>query len=300
MGGDVPENVQRAISKTTSLVTTVSKVMASPDLGGYTGGGGGGAGGGGGGNTFFNSLMCPIDSDCYKKKQTQLLKRILDKKQEISDKIPMQLSQAEKNYYVYNSGSRGGEQVYDKLIIDRFANTANEFKKNSINKQQQFMSELIQSIKQYQAGLIFQGQMANLLKLRQSEQDDLKKNINYYQKILQTSERKVVYENKNSDSLYMYRRIMIFLYYAGLVCFIIFGNFVPDKLYTKWSVWLIIIIVAAIPIILNMVIMWVFIIYDTLSYWFSELPHKDVYINMDNGEDTPPDPPKRATPFIPK
>jgi hypothetical protein len=292
MGG-VPADVQEAIGKTSSMVTAVASVMASPALGGYISAV---AGGGSGGNTFFSSLMCPIDSECYKKKQNTLLKKILDDNQKIATNIPLELSQAEKNYYVYNGGLVGGEQVYDKLIIDRFATTAQEFKQNSINKQQQFMADLLQSIKQYQAGLIFQTQMANLLKLRQSEQDDLKKNVNYYQKILNTSERKVVYENKNSDNLYMYRRVMIFLYYAGLVCFIIFGNFIPDKLYAKWSVWLVIVIVAAIPIILNMIIMWIFIIYDTASYWFSELPHKDVYNNLGNpADETPPAPPKPKT-----
>jgi hypothetical protein len=292
MGVNVPDDVQAAIGKTSSIVTAVSTIMTSPDLGGYISGGAGA----GGGNTFFNSLMCPIDSECYKNKQNTLLKKILDDNQKIATNIPLELSQAEKNYYVYNGGLRGGEQVYEKLIIDRFAATADEFKKNSINKQQQFMAELIQSIKQYQSGLIFQSQMANLLKLRQSEQDDIKKNINYYQKILNTSERKVVYENKNSDTLYMYRRVMIFLYYAGLVCFIIFGNFIPDKLYAKWSVWLILIIVAAIPIILNTIIMWIFIIYDTASYWFSELPYKDVYNNLGNpADELPPPPPPKPT-----
>ena len=234
MGVDVPDEVQQAIGNTSSMVTAVSTIMSSPNLGGYISAATGT--GAGGGNTFFNALMCPIDSECYKTKQNTILKKILEDKQQIASNIPLELSQAEKNYYVYNGGLRGGEQVYDKLIIDRFATTANEFKKNSISKQQQFMAELIQNIKQYQAGLIFQTQMTNLLKLRQNEQDDLKKNINYYQKILHTSERKVVYENKNSDSLYMYKRVMIFLYYAALVCFFIFGNFIPDKLYAKWSV----------------------------------------------------------------
>ena len=294
----VPGDVQSMIDKTASSVTSLATIMAPPNLGDATSGGGGG-GGGGGAMTIVNALTCPVNSECYKSRQNQILKIIMEKKTQIANKIPMELSQAEKNYYVYNGGSNGGEEVYNKLIMDRFAATADQFKQNSIDKQQQFMSELIQGIKQYQAALIFQGQMANLLKLRQSEQADLMKNVNYYQKILQTSERKVVYENKNTDSLYMYRRVMIFLYYAALICFIIFGNFIPDKLYNKWSVWLIIIIAAIIPIIMNMLVMWIFIIYDTVSYWFSELPHKDVYINMDNGGETPPDPPKRATSFIP-
>jgi hypothetical protein len=286
----IPSETQNMIGQTSSIVSTVGGIMSSA---GGIGGGAGGAGGGGDSADLYNILTCGVGSQCYKTKQSQLLKKTFDDNKKNYDSVPLELSKAEKNYFVYNVGEYGGEEIYNKLIIDRFARTAEQFKKNSIDRQQQFMSDLLQSIKQYQAALVFKNQMANLLKLRQGEHDDLMKNINYYQKILQTSERKVVYENKNMDSLDIYRRIMIFLYYAGLVSFIIFGNFIPDKLYTKWTVWLIIVIIAIIPIIMNMLLVWIFIIYDTVSYWFSELPHKDVYINIGRPADEPaPAPPK--------
>lgn len=290
MSFPIPSETQNMIGQTSSIVSTVGGIMSS-----VVGMGGGGAGGAGGGDSadVISMITCGVGSHCYKTKQSQLLKKTFDDNKKNYDSAPLELSKAEKNYFVYNVGEYGGEEIYNKLIIDRFARTAEQFKKNSIDKQQQFMSDLLQSIKQYQAALVFKNQMANLLKLRQGEHDDLMKNINYYQKILQTSERKVVYENKNMDSLDIYRRIMIFLYYAGLVSFIIFGNFIPDKLYTKWTVWLIIVIVAIIPIIMNMLLVWIFIIYDTVSYWFSELPHQDVYKNMGRPADEPaPAPPK--------
>ena len=85
---------------------------------------------------------------------------------------------------------------------------------------------------------------------------------------------------------------MIFIYYAALIGFIIFGNFVPDQMYLKYTIWIILVIVAIIPIILNIVIKWLFIFYDLLSYWFGELPHKDVYVNLGNpSEEKPPLPP---------
>jgi hypothetical protein len=277
--------LKQMIAQTSSIATAVTSAMTSSNLGGFAQARGGG---GGGGAAVVNMFMCPVGSDCYKSKQSELLKKTMDANKKTAQDIPMDLSQSEKNYYVYNGGNTGGEAIYSQLIIDRFATTAEEFKQNSIEKQQQFMSDLLQSIKQYQAALIFQNQMANLLKTRRSEQADLKKNVNYYEKVLHTSERKFVYENKNMDSLYMYRRILIFLYYGALVCFIIFGNFIPDKLYNKWSVWLIIVIAAIFPIILNMLMMWLFLLYDTLSYWFAELPHKDVYFNMDNSANEKP------------
>jgi hypothetical protein len=204
---------------------------------------------------------------------------------------PINLSRAEKNYYVYNEGKSGGNQVYDALIIDRFAKTAQEFRTNSIEMQQQYMADLSQALRQYQAQSTFLAQSQKLLKTREEEHKIFKKNINYYQKIVETSERKVVYENKNMDSLYTYRRLMIFVYYAALIGFIIFGNFIPDKLYSKYTIWLILIIVAIIPIILNIVIKWLFIFYELLSYWFGELPHRDVYVNLGNPSDEKPPPP---------
>ena len=292
----VPADLQSKIDKTQSI-TNAATGFSLTNLGAQFKGRGGASGVGREISQVINSISCPIGSECYKTKQNQLLKEILDSNQKIANTIPIDLSQAEKNYYVYNAGNGGGREIYSKLIIDRFASTAAEFKKNSIDRQQQFMSDLLQSIKQYQSALIFQGQMGNLLRTKENEHNNLLKNVNYYQKVLQTSERKAVYENKNMDSLYLYRRILIFLYYACLVCFIIFGNFIPDKLYAKGSVWLIIVIVAVIPIILNMLMMWIFLLYDTLAYWFAELPHKDVYFNMGNpGSETPPESPPITPP----
>jgi hypothetical protein len=289
---ELPSETQNMIGQTSSMVSAVGGILSST----LSGMGGGGEGGSTDSTDVISMITCPIGSACYKTKHSQLLKKVMDDDKKYYDSAPLQLSRSEKNYYVYNFGEDGGDEIYNKLIIDRFARTAEEFKKNSIDKQQQFMSDLLQSIKQYQAALMFKNQMATLLKMRQGEQDDLKKNINYYQKILQTSERKVVYENKNMDGLYMYRRIMIFLYYAGLISFIIFGNFIPDRLYTKWTVWVIVVILAIIPIIMNMLLMWIFLLYDTVSYWFAELPHKNVYYNLGNpADETAPAPPKPKT-----
>ena len=289
----MPGDLKKMIGDTRAVVTSASGFSAA-NLGGGGGGGGGGYGGSsdysgyGDSNDIIDLLTCSVGSSCYKTKRNQYLRQVFDDNRKYHDGSGLELSRAEKNYVVYNGGEDGGEDIYNKLIIDRFANTAQQFKKNSIDRQQQFMSDLLQSIKQYQAASVFKNQMANLLKMRQNENNDLKKNVNYYQKVIQTSERKVVYENKNMDGLYKYRRIMVFLYYGALISFIVFGNFIPDRLYSKASVWVIIVIVAIIPIIMNMLIMWIFIIYDTISYWFSELPHKDVYTDMGNPADEKP------------
>jgi len=226
-------------------------------------GAGSGIGGIGGSNSNASPAAIIRQNNTYKK--------AFQEAKDTMGKAPLDLSLAEKNYYLYNDGKAGGANIYNKLIMDRFAKSAQEFRVNSIEMQQQFMADLSQALKQYQAQTLFLAQSKKLLKTRKAEHEALIKKINYYQKIVQTSERKVVYENKNMDTLYTYRRLMIFVYYAAMIIFILFGNFIPDKLYLKSSVWLILVIVSIIPLILNIGIKWLFMIYETLSYWFGDI-----------------------------
>jgi hypothetical protein len=281
MGEFSKDEINQMSNKLTSIASAVT---------GTTVNGMSAALGAGGGGDLMNLLTCPQGSDCYKTKHDSGLKQKFDERTDILDNAQIELSRAEKNYYVYNEGKSGGQTIYKNMIIDRFATTAKEFKKNSIDRQQQFMADLSQALKQYQAQVIFQSQSAKLLRMREDEQANLIKNVNYYQKILQTSERKAVYENKNMDSLYMYRRMMIFVYYAAIICFIIFANFIPDKLYMNYTVWLLIVIAAIFPIILNILIKWIFIGYDMVSYYFAELPHKDVYMSLGKPSNEKPPP----------
>jgi hypothetical protein len=230
--------------------------------------------------SFSSFANCTPGSACFKKKHNMKLAKILVDAQQTNLNSPLELSLAEKNFYEYNEGDEGGETIYNNLIIDRFAKTAEELRKNSVEKQQEFMIELSQNLKQYKTDTNALERNKQLLATRQKEQRDLIKNINILDRIVKTNERKVVYEEKDTDGLYTYRRILLFFYYSAIVGYIIFANFIPDKLYMKYSVWLVIIIAAVIPIILNILIKWMFIIGDVVYYWAKEIPHKDVYIDL--------------------
>jgi hypothetical protein len=233
---------------------------------------------------LVNKLMNPPGSPGAVRSQER---RLLDNWNDASNnyrRAPFELSLAEKNYYNYNSGESGGDEVYNIVIIDRFAQTANELKKNSIDKQQEFMADITQSLKQYQGEKLFAERTLQLLQIRLKENEDLLKKIDMYNRILQTSERKVVYEINDTTGLYTWRRALLFLYYSVLVSYIIFGNFIPDKLYLNKMVWFLIVIACVIPLILNLVIKWVFIIAEVLAFWFNTRVHKDVYADLKGGE----------------
>jgi len=113
------------------------------------------------------------------------------------------------------------------------------------------------------------------------ENDELTNKLDMYMRMLNTNERKVVYLSENNNDLLLYRKILSFIYYFIIVGYIAFGNFIPDKLYNKKMTWVIILMMAAIPLILNTLVRCVIVSYDVLKYWLSEIPHKDVYTNID-------------------
>ena len=216
----------------------------------------------------------------YVATQNNKLKGAYDKaKQNVKD-APFELSSAEKSYYVYNEGTSGGEPIYNTLIIDRFAKTANEFRNNSIEKQQQFMTDLSQLLKQYQAEQLFATRTEELFVERTKENNDLIKKFDTFEAILNTNQRKFVYEDKDTINGRMYRRIMLFLYYGAIICYIVFANFITDKLYLQKKVWLILVSVSLLPLILNLLIRKLFVLMGYIWYWFKEVPHKDVYWNL--------------------
>lgn len=225
-------------------------------------------------------ILCGPGTECYYRGRETALKKNWDMAKTNYDNAPEDLSRAEKNYFVFNKGENGGERIYNNMIIDRFATNATELRKNSVEKQQAFMNNLSHMLKQYKGEKQFVLRAEELLKIKEKEKIELTKKINKYESILQTNERKVVYEHKDMDTLYLYRRIMLFLYYSTIVCYIIFGNFIPDKKYKNYSIWAIIIIAIIFPIILNIMMKWLFITYDAILYWLAEIPHKDVYTNL--------------------
>jgi len=244
-------------------------------------------------NGIMDKILNPPGSAGYITKKNAKLKRRWDNADNNLKNAPFELSLAEKNYYDYNKGEDGGNAKYNLMIFDRFATNAAELQQNSIEKQQEFMADLTQSLKQYQGQKLFAERTLQLLNVREEENADLLNKIDMYNRIMQTNERKVVYEIRDTTSQYTYRRVMLYLYYAAIICYIVFSNFIPDKLYINKTIWLVIVIACLIPIILNLIIKWVFIIADVLAYWFNTRPYKDMYADLKGSHKLDMNPPMR-------
>jgi hypothetical protein len=194
-----------------------------------------------------------------------------------TDKDANDLSHAEKNYYQYTDVSGGSDISYNQLLTVRFATTAAKFRDNTVDKQTQYMREMYQLLKQYQVAKIFADRAEELRDKKINENQKLANTLSRYQGVVQTNERRVMYESQNLESHRTYRRVLLFFYFSILLLFLIFGSFFPEQQYKKFSVCLVLGLAIAFPLILNLLVKWVFLLADYISYWWSEIPHKDVY-----------------------
>ena len=229
---------------------------------------------------------CNPGSTCYTNISGSLHNLYYNAKDNL-EKAPYDLSLAEKNYFEFTKG----KDNYNLMIFDRFATTAEEIKQNSIEKQQHFMTDLMQLLRQYNSEKISSDRAEQLLRDRYLQNKKIKNLFNRYKGIIQTSERKYLYENKDIDTLYLYRRVMVFIYYSIIILYLIFGNFISDKQYTNFGTWMVIIIALLIPIILNIIVKWLFIIKEYIVFWLSDRRYKDVYSDFSETTDqfkTPP------------
>ena len=190
--------------------------------------------------------------------------------------IPLPNAQGSAGSGSSGSGSSGSGSS-DDTSLPTFESTYDA----SIKSFAHYIEYIAQLLKQYRLEETAYKISTNLFNKLKTENDELVHKLDIYKRVLNTNERKVVYVSNSTNNLFLYRKILVFVYYFIIIGYIVFGNFIPDKLYNKTMSWVIILLMASIPLILNILIRWVIVTYDVLKYWFSDIPHKDVYTNVD-------------------
>lgn len=216
-----------------------------------------------------DKLMC--DSDCQRKRSLENYKQKWELAKKNYEHAPEDIKQAEKNYYVFDKGY----SAYKDMLYDRYAKNAEEFKKSSNEKYRKVNNEILQFIDTYDTSTTYLKRMNELLRIKLRENEDLKRDIDDYLAKTQTSGRKVIYEDREREWLSTIRKIMLFFYFSLLVGYIILGNFIPNKLYKQWKVWLYIILYILFPFyILHRIVRFAFYLVNLIQL------RKNVYIHL--------------------
>ena len=212
--------------------------------------------------TARDKLMC--NPECQKKRQGDAYKQKWELAKKNYEKAPEEIKQAEKNYYIYDKGYG----AYKEMLYDRYAKTAEEFKTSSNKKHAELKEELDELLNNYDAGTIYLKRMNELLKIKLAEKEDLEKNIDNYIGYTETSGRKVIYEDRARDTLTLYRQGLLYLFFTIVILYIVFGNFIPNKMYKKWHVWLLLSFFIIVPyFLIDRLVKMLFSLYQYFSSW---------------------------------
>jgi hypothetical protein len=219
-----------------------------------------------------DKLMC--DPACQKQRQADAYKQKWELAKKNYKAAPEEIKQAEKNYYIFDKGYA----AYKDMLYDRYAKTAAEFKLSSNKKHATVQSDLQAQLDNYTAGTIYLKRMNELLQIKLKEKEELNHKIDAYIGFTETNGRKVIYEDRERNILTTYRQGIIYLFYAFIILYIVFGSFIPQQAYKQWKVWLILALFYVFPrYIVDRQVILMYAIYNYLKSW--RLP-KNVYKNL--------------------
>ena len=222
-------------------------------------------------STVTNALLIPKDS------KSGLLNEFAFRN-EVYNSASSKLAIAEKNYIISNDD---GADTYNTEFDERISYELGEIEHIIIDDYKNNMNFIDQIAKQYKSEIsALNNAQTGYDKIR-IENDVLTKKLDAYSKILNTNERKTVYELQNMKSLHLYRRVLFFIYYLLIAQYIFFGEFIPKKLYTDYTYLVILLIVIIFPFILNTIISWTIMCINALHFWLDDSIAKDVYAELD-------------------
>lgn len=209
-----------------------------------------------------DKLLC--NPDCQKQRQGNAYKQKWDLAKKNYKAAPEEIKQAEKNYYIFDKGYG----AYKDMLYDRYTKSAAEFKAASNKKHAIVETEIQELLANYTAGTTYLKRMNEFLKIKLQEKEDLQHDIDAYIGYTETSGRKVIYENRERDSLTTYRQVITYLFLLIVLLFLVFGPFLPNKLYKQWRVWLILALFLLLPyFLIDRVVKLIFSLYNYLATW---------------------------------
>ena len=194
----------------------------------------------------LQSLMV-CDTECRRRKHADLLKKKWTDAKAIEKTIPQTVENAEKKYFSFIDGDFG----YKQALVERFKKVARKNKADSLNSHEDVLKELNTLLSSYTALSNTYEKVEELKELKQDENKDLMKTIDKEKAVIQTNDRRVVYEDWDTQHLGTIHTFLFYIYYVSLVLFVIFGPFIREKRYKNVIYDIFIIILFVLPYLIS-------------------------------------------------
>jgi len=221
-----------------------------------------------------NNVLC--DSNCQREKKIVELRERMNQASNTVKTAANDLTQAEKNYYEYKDGPAEyldylldkNKREYERVVEEMSATEMDSYK------------QVISLIYGYSAERIHAKEMDKLMDIRLKENKDLKIELDSMIGVTTTSDRKIEYQSNEIDWLQNVRYFLYTIYILLLVLYILFGNFIKDKLYEKKETWVYIVFYCSFPFLISYLSIFSFWLYDqTMRLFRINLP-RNVYVKL--------------------
>jgi hypothetical protein len=221
-----------------------------------------------------NNLLC--DSDCQREKKIVELKERMNQASSTVKTAANDLSQAEKNYYEYKEGP--GE--YLDYLLDKNKKEFEKVVEDMTSKELESYKQVISLIYGFSAEKIHAKEMNKLVDILIKKNTDLKVELDSIIGNTTTSDRKIDYQSIEIDWLHKIRYFLYTIYFLLLILYILFGNFIRDKLYVKKESWLYIFLYFSLPFLISYLSIFSFWIYAQISRLLGITLPRNVYVNL--------------------
>jgi hypothetical protein len=215
------------------------------------------------------SLMC--GPDCQKQKNDATLGQKLEEAKINLQSAPVQLKQAEKNYYTSVKGVAGYSEYQTATLTTEADNKIKDMT-TTFNKNWNEDNDLNEQLKT--TALNFQHTQELYLNYRRKNAI-LRRETDTKINDVTTSDRKTYYETQNNDVLVFWYRLFFWIYVVIYVIFTL-GLFLSPNDYTLWAKIALLILFAIFPFVLKPIFLFIM---KTANHINSLLP-KNVYTSL--------------------
>jgi hypothetical protein len=196
--------------------------------------------------TNLQSLMV-CDTECRRRNHADLLKKNwLDAKAQ-KESIDTNIEDAERNYFSFIEGDFG----YNQVLLERFKKSAEINKNESLNTHSKFMKTMNTLLASYKSLFDTYDNVIKLEEIKKEENNRLTLKIDNTISEIQTNDRKVVYEEWDTNQLNTSHTVIYYAYYIFLVLFVIYGPLFREKMYKNVLYVLSIILLFILPFLIN-------------------------------------------------
>jgi len=196
-----------------------------------------------------NRFIC--DDECKRQREIVELKSKWKADKERYINLPEQINEAERAYYVE---AKSDDYYNNNILRVRYNNIFQRFKDNKTKQLDNVARNVNKNIEHYTANKLAEKRIKELYNDSLKKNKALKLDIdNYYRKVF-TDERKVYYEDEQLENLEYYHTLIMIIYFALIVLYILFGPFFKQQKYKSILTWFFIALYVAFPFLLNYLI----------------------------------------------